>query len=1225
MYTKIMNFALLLIICQTAVFAQWSGDPAVNTVISRSSYQDWAPKVISDGSDGAIVVWKYFRGGNYGYDIVAQRIAAGGELAWSATVDVCSATKNQESYQVTTDGDGGAMIVWEDQRNSGASPEYDIFAQRVDKNGNIQWQVDGIPICTASDVQSLPKIASDGAGGAFIVWHDSRNYSTNFRDIYAQRVNASGNTLWSTNGVPVCALPSEQSNPDVIPDGSGGVIVGWLDDRNAGYKIDVYAQRLDASGAKQWTANGVGYVAQGNQLEMQLASDNSGGVFIVWSEDFNGVNDWDIRMVRITAAGNIAWTPGNVWICGANGNQMSPRIVSDGQGNAIIAWEDFRNGSANPDIYAQRVNASGQISWNSWGKSVCNAAGKQLFLDMSADQFGGALLTWHDDRSGNVNIYAQRIEASGTLAWQNNGAAICTALKPQQKPAITLSGTCGAIIAWEDQRWVGDPQNDTDWDIYAQRIRCDGTLPGGSPGESITVDVPNGNEDWTVGTTHYIVWHTQNYSAPVQISYSTNGGTNYNIIENSYTGAPSYAWTIPNTPSNQCVVKVMDPTDSQPFDISDAVFTISAGSQTNTPVGTNIFVSLGDGVEIQFDNVTTAGFTKKDILTSGPPAPQGWALTPYLSPVYYDITTTAGYSGNIHISFDYTDSDYEAGKELELCVKVYDPGTGQWHDVTSGIDSNNNTVQASTDHLSLFAIMYPAGGAPGGVWVVNNTRDSGAGSLRDAMQQANSSAGPDTIVFNIPKSDPGHDSDVGVWFISPQSALPQISGNAVTIDGLSQSQFIGENTNPNGPEIQLVGTDAGENADGFYFSACEFDVRCLAIVDFHQNGIFATRTPGGRILGCYLGVAFDGWSEAGNGAGIYLYDSVQNVQIAPLDTMPNLISGNSNGGIVLQDCTAFNQIIGNFIGLGKDGKGMIGNAEGSGIYLSDNCENNEMFDNRIGGNVAGILINDGSNNTIGNNFIGSDPELMVEFGNQNEGVYILGDSEGNAILENVIAFNGGNGIKVEGTAAQFNRISRNRITQNTLAGILLANGGNSGIAAPVLSEITPQRIAGTAVANADVEIFEDFEDEGAYYIGAVKAAADGNFSFEGTIDVQANYTATATDENGNTSEFSSMATSVETAGDVPFQFELLQNYPNPFNPATQIPFRIARKSEVEISIYSITGQLVDRKLLGEKAPGQYEMTWESTDKFGNRLPSGVYFYQLKAGHFIECRKLVLFR
>lgn len=93
----------------------------------------------------------------------------------------------------------------------------------------------------------------------------------------------------------------------------------------------------------------------------------------------------------------------------------------------------------------------------------------------------------------------------------------------------------------------------------------------------------------------------------------------------------------------------------------------------------------------------------------------------------------------------------------------------------------------------------------------------------------------------------------------------------------------------------------------------------------------------------------------------------------------------------------------------------------------------------------------------------------------------------------------------------------------------------------------------------------------------------------------------------------------------PLMFALEQNYPNPFNPATQIRYSLARSVDVTLTVYNAMGQEVVT-LVQEKQPaGYYQVTWDGLDAFGRQVSSGLYFYQIQAGRYIESQKMMLLR
>ena len=107
---------------------------------------------------------------------------------------------------------------------------------------------------------------------------------------------------------------------------------------------------------------------------------------------------------------------------------------------------------------------------------------------------------------------------------------------------------------------------------------------------------------------------------------------------------------------------------------------------------------------------------------------------------------------------------------------------------------------------------------------------------------------------------------------------------------------------------------------------------------------------------------------------------------------------------------------------------------------------------------------------------------------------------------------------------------------------------------------------------------------------------------------------------------SEMITEIEDIEQMPNEFLLSQNYPNPFNPTTKITYAFPllggdeRGGFVTLKVYDILGNEIETLVNEEKSPGTYEVTWNTAN-----LPSGVYFYQLRAGTFIQTKKMVLLR
>jgi hypothetical protein len=361
------------------------------------------------------------------------------------------------------DSSGGAIVAWTELK----SGQYDVFARRVSASGVPMWTADGVVVCAATFDQTSPVICPDGTGGAIIAWRDHRSGSF---DIYAQRLDAHGAPQWTANGVAVCDIINNQYAPAITPDGSGGAIVVWYDFRALNY--DIYAQRIDANGVTQWTFGGIGLCsAQYNQNDPVIVGDGAGGAVVAWTDVRNG--NADIFARRVNAAGVGQWTANGTALCLETHSQVSPVAVTDETGGAIVAWRDLRAG--NSDVYAQRIDGAGTVSWTANGVAVCSAALEQLHVNMIPDGAGGALLAWDDVRAGTADIFAQRVNASGAAQWSPNGAVVCSAIGNQTLPWLSTDGASGAIVSWQDARGANA-------DIYAQRIDATGATAWASNG-----------------------------------------------------------------------------------------------------------------------------------------------------------------------------------------------------------------------------------------------------------------------------------------------------------------------------------------------------------------------------------------------------------------------------------------------------------------------------------------------------------------------------------------------------------------------------------------------------------------------------------------------------------------------------------------------------------------------------------------------------------------------
>ena len=365
----------------------------------------------ADGKGGVILAWEETRFGNS--DIFAQRINAIGNKLWGAKGSaVCLEVSGQISPRLAADGSGGAIFAWHDFRLASSS---DIFAQRLDALGRRCWAADGVPVCTAANVDTLGAMISDGSGGAILVWGDYRLGSD--QNIFAQRVDGAGSMLWPVDGTAVCSAPEVQGFPKAVVDGAHGAIIAWSDVRNG--RVEIYAQRIDPAGNGIWQADGIPVSTRGNyQYEAAIAEDGSGGALIAWIQGLSPSDSYhDVFAQHLDAAGDPLWADAGVPVCEAAGDQTAPQLTADKAGGAIVIWTDGRVPGAIKKVFASHLDVSGAPRWGATGMEVSLNNDSQYQGRLVPDGKGGAIAIYRDYGNMIQAIHAQRLSPFYTVSF----------------------------------------------------------------------------------------------------------------------------------------------------------------------------------------------------------------------------------------------------------------------------------------------------------------------------------------------------------------------------------------------------------------------------------------------------------------------------------------------------------------------------------------------------------------------------------------------------------------------------------------------------------------------------------------------------------------------------------------------------------------------------------------------------------------------------------------
>ena len=440
MIKRLLGFPLIFILTAGPLWGQQQW-PAGGTHIARSASSLVSMAAAPDGKGGTFLVYEHSPQGDA--DIYAQWIDASGALQWgSSGIVVTSAGGDQRFPAVAPDGQGGIYVAWQDEITASSSI---IYAQRFDSNGNAVWTGGDVVICNATGFQYSTKMVPVSGNMAVMVWADKRGGSTS--DLYAQKINLTGSVQWTANGSAVTTAADNQAQHVIIGDGSGGAYVAWRDYRNGNF--DIYAQRMDTNGNQDWTANGIQICTETNN-QIAPAIDTSGSQLIItWEDKRTGTSD--IYAQAVAPNGSVQWGTNGQAVCTTAGAQMNPKICRDGENGAIIAWSD--DGTAY-DIYGQKLNSSGTDQWTANGLLIDASNLYQVSPEVVPDDSGGAFIAWKDYRSGSsYGIYAQHINRYGDLVWPADSMSVVDGdINYGQNHFLIPDESGGAIVLWQDER-----------------------------------------------------------------------------------------------------------------------------------------------------------------------------------------------------------------------------------------------------------------------------------------------------------------------------------------------------------------------------------------------------------------------------------------------------------------------------------------------------------------------------------------------------------------------------------------------------------------------------------------------------------------------------------------------------------------------------------------------------------------------------------------------------
>lgn len=420
-----MWFAGILFVClilPQAAFAAWSNDPDANTAVIVAVGSQCRPGIVYDGEGGYFVTWRDTT--NYG--VYAQHYDSTGTALWDEAGATVTTSDYNSQVEAVADGTGGLIISW--------SGDGAVYAQHLDADGLPLLGEGGIPVINGD---SDAWICSDGAGGAIIMGYYEG----------VTRLTADGELPWGDADNPKVYSPTGDSwAPKIASDGLGGAVLVWMD-YNESDEYVLCVQRVDDDGNFLWNEGSPVYLSETGYANCpRIASTGDGGALVIWYEDADG---YAVFGQKINADGETEWDEGGVLI-DTMGEIYSDSldVASDGAGGGYFTW-----GNDDDDtLYAQYVNTSGDLAWDeSVAMSVVGEFDDtaQHPRKTVEDGLGGFITAWINN---DEQIKAQRCGADGEVLWGEGGAVLSNGVNIYYGPKLASNGQGGAVAVWVDSR-----------------------------------------------------------------------------------------------------------------------------------------------------------------------------------------------------------------------------------------------------------------------------------------------------------------------------------------------------------------------------------------------------------------------------------------------------------------------------------------------------------------------------------------------------------------------------------------------------------------------------------------------------------------------------------------------------------------------------------------------------------------------------------------------------
>ncbi|MDP2211248.1 MAG: S-layer homology domain-containing protein [Candidatus Aquicultor sp.] len=546
---RLIIASLVLVLVMTlvlpgGVFAAVKKDWGDGVRVAENAGNPWEmTQLIPDKDGNLFVVWVERKKAEV--KMFVRKVGSDGRLLWDGPVQVTGGTYFDYGYPPICVSGDSLIVAWTDNRNR---RKPDVYAQKIDAGGNKKWGDTGATVYVGAGAQSIRSISSDEEGGAIIVWRDDERPG-----FYMQRMSPGGTRMWSQDGVSVNDMlgieqlenvpyygydPTGES-VNMVSDGAGGLYFNWSDlaDFQYGYygmpglnqqtkDGHIFVQRLNRQGSMMWptklSIEVKGVPAEPWFGQLQVSDDNS--AIVTWTqpkgtpyiEKKEGPDSFgyypnpnvNLFAVKVTPDGNTVWDYSKPLISkDGDPSYYDPGMAMAMDGGLLYTWTKMRFEERTEKIFGPRgevvdtitdkfptpigieltrIDETGKVAWK---KTI---ASKNAYQYPVADKAGGFFLISNAYTDLGPfpmeTIMVQRYDSQGQALWGQNGVVLkggqnfmSGGFVPDEKGGLYYSWRLGKQlqppVEPSKYGYFGpySPEQDAESDIYVQHIVDDGS------------------------------------------------------------------------------------------------------------------------------------------------------------------------------------------------------------------------------------------------------------------------------------------------------------------------------------------------------------------------------------------------------------------------------------------------------------------------------------------------------------------------------------------------------------------------------------------------------------------------------------------------------------------------------------------------------------------------------------------------------------------------------